>query len=332
VDSSGQIIAVYAVPINEGRGIYAVRSLDNGDSWIAPVKVFDAAIAGWHRIGQSRVTLGTDGTLHLVFVRQSTRVGQPEGLYYSRSVDGGATWSEPLIISSSQIQWADVVSLNSSIHIVWQQYDGLVFANLAQVSSDGGLTWGQPQIVTGVNDESTQVALASDGRGLLHFIQLLERDDGALLNQEHLTLQDWKWDGSTWTNELTKDISIAGRNVAHGLYADVTSTGFLGVFIPVEYTDAQGADHREILTFNRYITGTESASALQAPVVPLPTEIVPESTDALQLAPTSVSASPINSGTASSLQRNIIGLVLIGVGIIAAIALVIWRRPGNRTK
>jgi hypothetical protein len=37
---------IYAVPYNEGRGIYYVRSNDGGATWLAPAVVFDAVESG----------------------------------------------------------------------------------------------------------------------------------------------------------------------------------------------------------------------------------------------------------------------------------------------
>ena len=84
IDGTGKIVVVYAIPLNEGRGIYIVQSTDSGKSWSAPVRVFDAASARWEKTGDPKINLSADGVLHLVFSRNSVRTGQPVGLYYSR--------------------------------------------------------------------------------------------------------------------------------------------------------------------------------------------------------------------------------------------------------
>jgi hypothetical protein len=333
VDGSGRIINAYVVPINEERGIYIVQSTDIGKSWSKPVRAFDAVAAGWERIEQPRISLGSGGVLHLVFIRGAIREGQPVGLYYSRSVDGGTTWSEAQILSEGEIQWADIVSYDEGVtHVVWQEFDGLVFANISQVSQDGGLTWGRQNNVTGVNESATNVALASDGRGVMHFIQLVDKNNGNAINQKGLVLQDWKWDGTSWSLELTKEIILKGGEIKYSMTADISSTGLLGVFMPVEYTNSAGTFVSEILTFSRFIEGASHGQQLQVPIIPVPgsesgvSEVVvvqPTSTPNFEiLFNDNVSTSP--------LQENAAGLALIGVGVVATIFLLLRRRPAKK--
>jgi hypothetical protein len=71
----------YAVPLNEGRGIYLTWSSDRGDSWSSPVRVFDAETAGWETVDQPRLAFDEDGALHTVFTRYSLPGGRgPLGL------------------------------------------------------------------------------------------------------------------------------------------------------------------------------------------------------------------------------------------------------------
>jgi len=55
VGASGDIFVAYALSINENRGIYLIKSQDGGANWAAPVKVFDAAAAGWIMTGAPQV-------------------------------------------------------------------------------------------------------------------------------------------------------------------------------------------------------------------------------------------------------------------------------------
>jgi len=335
VDGSGRIIYAYVVPINEERGVYIVQSIDNGKSWSMPTRVFDAVSAAWERIEQARITLDSGGTLHLVFVRGTVRDGQPVGLYYSRSADGGATWSDVQIISEGDIQWADIVSYDDqTIHVVWQEYDGLVFANISQISQDGGMTWAKQNNVTGVNESATQVSLASDGLGLLHFIQLVNKNSAEAYNQKGLVLQDWKWDGAGWNLELTKDILIKGENISYSLSAGITSTDYLGVFLPVEYTVPVEGIKSEILTFSRYLADDANGQQSQVPIVPTP---IMQSGDVavsiVQPTPTpDFSILYDDNVSTSPLERNIAGLILIGIGIVVTVFLLMRRRSAKSEK
>jgi hypothetical protein len=333
VDGSGRIIYAYVVPINEERGIYIVQSIDNGKNWSKPVRAFDAVSASWERIERPRLVLDSDGTLHLIFIRDTVRNGQTVGLYYSRSVDGGTTWSDVQILSEGEIQWADIVSYGSkTIHVVWQEYDGLVFANISQASQDGGLTWGKQNNVTGVNQGATQVSLASDGRGLLHFVQLINKDSAESYNQKDVILQDWKWDGANWNLDLAKDVLIKGDGISYSLSAAIASNRFLAVFVPVEYTDSVTGTTSEILTFSRFLEDAVDGQQLLIPVVP---SLVIESNgvEVPALMPTPIpdfSVLDDDNVSTSQFQRNIAGFILIIIGIGATVFLLMRRGTTKR--
>lgn len=333
VDGAGRIFTVYVVPVNEERGIYVTQSMDNGNTWSAPVRVFDAVEAGWERIEQPRIVLDSKGVLHVVFVRASIRLGQPEGLYYSRSEDGGTTWNEAQLLAEGGIQWVETASYaEQTIHVVWQEFDGLVFANVSQISLDGGISWGKQNNITGVNETSTLVSLASNGNGLLHFIQLVRKDNSEEYNRKSLVLQDWEWDGTAWNLELAKDVTLKGGGVGYSLFAGMTSTGFLGVFIPIEYTNPDGMVKSEILTYSRFIEGVGSVQQAEVPLVPTSiAEAGAVDVSALQFTPTPDFSILYNDNVSTSpLQRNAAGLALIGVGIIVTLFLLFWRRPVKR--
>jgi hypothetical protein len=330
VDGNGRIISAFAIPVNEERGIYITQSTDGGKSWSLPVRAFDAVTEGWESIGQPRISLGNDGTLQLIFIRDTVRVGQSVGLYYTRSVDGGATWSAAQALSEGEIQWADVVSYGDhAVHVIWQEYDGLVYANLSQVSQDGGITWGKQNSVTGVNEEPTRVSVAGDGRGLLHFIQLITQSNAETQNQEKFLLQDWKWDGSAWNIDVTKEFVVKGEKVDYSLSTGITSTGFLGVFVPVEYTQATGDFKSEVLTFGRYLEGIADEPALQAGILPVATSEIGGENFSVSVQPTPTPDFSIlydDNVSTSPLQKNAAGIILIGVGVIATFILLLWRR------
>ncbi|MEP0805481.1 MAG: exo-alpha-sialidase [Chloroflexota bacterium] len=330
VDGSGRIVAAYVVPVNEERGIYIVQSTDNGKTWTQPVRAFDAVAAGWERIGSARLALSADGVLHLLFIKNTVRVGQPVGLFYSRSADGGATWSDPQILSEGEIHWADVVAYgDATVHILWQEYDGLIFANVSQVSQDSGLTWGKQNSITGVNQEPTPVALAASPRGLLHFIQIVGKPNSDAYNQKGLVLQDWKWDGSAWELDITKDLLLKGTEIQFSLSADLTSSGYLGVFIPVDYIDLDGKFQSQILTFTRFLEDAANAPLTQPAILPVSaTDPANAPSLTIEFTPTpDFSVLYDDNVSASPLQKNLSGLILLVVGVAATIFLLVWRRP-----
>jgi hypothetical protein len=327
VDESGRIVVVYAIPLNEDRGIYVVQSSDNGKSWSPPVRVFDAISARWEKIGNPKISLSADGVLHLIFSRNSVRTGQPFGLYYSSSTDGGATWSDTQILSEGDIRWSDIVSYdNHTVHVLWQEYDGLVFANLSQVSEDSGSTWSKSHNMTGVNNYPTTVALANDGSGNLHFIQLVKNTDAITTNQDDLILQDWEWTGSSWEFSSSSNMVIRGQGKNYSLTADITSKGFLGVSMLAEYSTFENIVKNEILTFNRFLGESNIPKEAMVGLIPTPINLSGASEVPDTLPTQSVDLSALNDDNLAMSRgvRNIIGIAII-VFVLIVTAILLFR-------
>jgi hypothetical protein len=335
VDGAGRIVVVYAVSINEQRGIYVVQSTDSGSSWSTPVQVFDAASEGWERVESPKIALSMDGVLHLTFIRKSARAGQPVGLYYSRSADGGSTWSNSQILNEGAIQWSDIVSYDQhNLQVVWQEYNGLVAANLAQVSADGGLSWGRPISITGVSDSPTAVALASNGSERLHFMQLLRDSNDVTLKQDQFILQDWNWTGSAWELATESKMTIMGDVTKHSLTTGLTSDGFLGVSIWTEHSISGNELRNDIQILNRFL-GLSNSSKESEPVV-LPTPVALSSGTAVPtILPTQVVDPNVlyeENVSTTPMQRNIVGMGIIGGAVIVTALLLFRRRPASSKK
>ena len=334
VDGSGRIVVVYVIPVNENRGIYVVQSTDTGDTWSSPVPVFDAISAGWERLGDPKIGLTEDGVLHVIFSRSSERTGQPVGLYYSRSFDGGVTWDEPQSLSEREILWSDIACYDDqTVHVVWQENDGLVYANLSQISQDSGESWSKPLSVTAVNDRSTPVTLADNGMGILHFIQLLEDRNVSTVNQESLILQDWRWTGSRWETAASSDFLIEGQGISYAVAADITSTDILGVYMSARYSNSENEIQNEVLAFSRSLGESNISEEPIAIQIPTPANLSND-IDVPNVLPTaSVDLSVLDSNDAvtSQLLRNVIGILIILAMIVISV-LLFRRRTNNYQK
>lgn len=328
VDASGRVVVAYAVPLNENRGVYLVQSTDNGFTWSPYFRVFDGVLSEWDVIDSPKITLSGDGKLHILFTRQSLRQGQPVGLYYLQSQDGGATWSDPQNVSESAISWSDIVAYDDqTVHRLWQEDNGLVVANLSQVSQDGGTSWGKLLDITDVAEQSSPVTLATNSQGQLSFIQLkIENFAGA--GDDILTLHDWKWDGSRWNPETTRELVFKGRG-EYAVTAGITSENFLGVSLSAEYRNVTGTLQNEVISFSRFrdVSNNQSRGA----VAVIPTSLLPsESPIAFpgsSPVPTVNSAVLFESNDPSEgMTKNLVGVALIGVTAIAAFLLLIRRR------
>ena len=335
VDDAGRIVVVYAVPLNEYRGIYVVQSTDSGHTWSTPVKVFDAVEVKWDQVENPHISLDQNGGLHVTFQRSSARSGESLGLFYTYSEDGGTTWSEPQIISEGNIQWNGIISYNKqTVHVLWQEYDGLVFANLSQISRDGGKTWSRPYSITGVNNEATPVSAALDSRGTIHFVQLLRNGGAVSIKQEDLTLQDWIWDGSNWSLGSDRNLSIRGEGLGFSVSSGVTSAGTELALVMAKYSDPGNQIQEEVLAFSRFLGQTVEQNDLPMVMIPTPVAL-PTQTEAPIIQPTQ----PIDPNvlyddnvSTSSSQRNLIGMGIIGSVLVVTAVLLIRRRPVSGKK
>jgi hypothetical protein len=329
VDGSGRIVVVYVVPLNEDRGIYVVQSSDGGQKWSDPVRVFDAVSAGWEEIRNPKLSLTDDGVLHLVFSRNTVRAGQPVGLYYVRSEDGGTSWSDTQILSEKEIQWNDVVSYDDhTVHVVWQEFDGLVYSNLSEISLDSGITWGKPISITAVNDHSTPVSLAADKAGNLHFIQLLKNIDAPAINQENLILQDWNWTGSRWEIAASSDLVIDGEALNYSMTTEMTPTGLLSVALATEYFDSSNTRQNEVLGFSRFLEAPDTAKEGAIALIPTPVSVSGDTETEIILPTPSVDLSTLDSSTVTNslLIRNIVGIIIVLSVVVAALLLIRSRK------
>ena len=140
-DYSGRIFILYAVPLNEGRGLYLAYSEDGGENWSSPTLIFDAAAAGWEMVDRPTLAVDLTGALHAAWTHgnlAATRLTQ--GIYYSRTLtaykppaptatpEAGATpeplqsdpqWSKPLEIAPAGADWPKLAGLGSQLHVVY---------------------------------------------------------------------------------------------------------------------------------------------------------------------------------------------------------------------
>ena len=192
-DAAGGIHAVFAVPVNEGRGIYYTYSAD-GETWTPPRQVFDAAMADWIAAVQPQLAVDDYGFLHVAWVRTLLPGnGAPEGVYYARSLDGGENWSEPLDAAIGSYGWPQVmVTTEGGVHLVWQEIDSQI-TWWHRSSADAGETWATPERIAGFQDVGGPAKLMT-ADGSLHLVGL-QTDE-----EELSTLLYTTWNGSQWSS------------------------------------------------------------------------------------------------------------------------------------
>jgi hypothetical protein len=312
--------------------VYLVQSTDNGLSWSPYVQIFDGVASKWDKVDAPKITLSGKGGLHVLFTRQSIRNDQLVGMYYSQSQDGGVSWNVPQVISEGSVSWSDIVSYGEqTIHMLWQEDNGLVVANLSQVSQDGGSSWGKVLDVTDVGEKASPVTLAANGSGQLSFIQLNVEKPSSGEGDDTLNLYDWKWDGTRWNPETSRKFTLEGNGV-YSVIAGITNKNYLGVSLSASYRDVTGTLQDQVISFGRFrepVGDQGSGIVVQVPVVSTPSSLVETvvAPPVASLVPTIDNAILFESNDPSEgISKNLVGLALIGVTVIAAFFL-LRRRP-----
>ena len=192
-DADGTLHVVYAVPVNEERGIYYTRSLDGGTTWSPALRVFDAVAAEWVMVDYPRLTEDGQGGLHVVWVRFALPGSdRPKGIHYSRSNDGGETWSKPETVAEGAHAWPQVAaSGGGQLHILWNEVTGQQ-PWWHSWSADGGLVWTRSERVPVSGDLSAPTSLLADGKGTLYLVGVGHEDNG------RQSLLFSTWDGQRW--------------------------------------------------------------------------------------------------------------------------------------
>jgi hypothetical protein len=191
-----RLFVVYAVPLNEDRGVYFVSSEDAGNTWSEPNQVVNAVNFGWDMVNQPKLTVSLDGTIHVLFTRFSLPGGRgPLSLHYTRSVDGGITWVEPSTVAEQFIYWSRIVTGNDNlIHRIWQGIDSASNRPVVyhQYSRDNGSSWSSTDVISPLQLLGP-VDLVVDSVGRLHLVMSVTHSTG------EVGLEHWIWSGDRWS-------------------------------------------------------------------------------------------------------------------------------------
>jgi hypothetical protein len=319
VDGAGVVSVVYAIPVNEGRGIYLTQSKDQGVNWSPPIQVFDGVAAGWGLVDKPHITSTENGVYHAIW--SSALLDSNDlslGLYYARSDDSGATWSEPSRVTEDQIFWSSLVAVGEEyVHRLWEQAVQSPDTIDHQNTQDGGMNWNNSNIL--LTSAGLGVSgLSADVAGQVHLVRAL------LADLEEPMIDYWLWQGDRWVNDegLKVDLELTTR--VNKLAVAVSPSGTLALVYsgPAEVEADEPPEDALVFSFR----SLQLPPALPtAEAIPIPTATpLPSATPTL--APTATPAIKINVNPdtpgSSSLPLDPSMLALIFGGVIAAVMVV----------
>jgi hypothetical protein len=141
-----------------------------------------------------RIAIGTNDVLHVVWTEHQLPTGWPIlGVFYTRSIDGGRAWSDPLEMAGSGFNEINVAAIGEDdVHVAWNGIAG-VGGRYDRWSFDGGVTWSDTSTVVspGLGGSEGPPQLVSDAAGMVHLLTTYGYEEERC---------PWysSWDGVAW--------------------------------------------------------------------------------------------------------------------------------------
>lgn len=329
-DPSGYVYIVYSIPINEKRGIYIHRSTDLGKTWDDPVQIFDGTAAGWEIVEKAAMTINASGHIHVIFTRKTFEPDSAgQGLYSSRSMDGGQTWSTIELVSARKVVWTRIFAQGDhNLHRLWKEDQNGQITMLHQYSNDGGQTWSRVLRVTDTSETIQPAGAAIDSYGGLHVLEMLSESD------DRLELRYIRWQNGRWIAEDPRDFGRGQVSDKTAFDMAITSKGLLAAMGSRTYLDLDTRKKGYEVYFSDRaveISGSQPEEVSALPTVN-PSE-TPEITPTPGPTPTiNVSGlGPVNRTRSSMLSGMMIGVGAAVFGILGAVVYAIWQAKKHRS-
>lgn len=251
----------YAVPVNEGRGIYLNRS-DDARTWSAPVQIFDAQAAQWDTVGKPKLFMTADGRLHALWEHASLmNPSTGLGLGYAFSDDNGDTWSQANLEMEGAVQWSGITAPSADKLVrVWLEASDQQPIIVTQFSSDNGMTWSAPVSITTGNMQ-TKPSLVTDPAGTAHLL-LLNGD-----RTSRVVLRHWIWVGEDWQAGESLDLGEGSAIAVEEIHSVISDQQRITVLLSTSDT-LTGTQFLQAVTGS---AGAEAPSASTEPGSPTPT-------------------------------------------------------------
>lgn len=286
----GTFYVVYNAPDNQSYRL--IHSQDGGSSWSAYRTVLEI-----HDNFLLDPVLAVDqkGRLHLVWtVGQAPDAYPPTGVFYTRSDNGGRSWTLPLQLGGEDEGEPAIAVNNDEIHVLWNG-DAAKRGRYYRYSPDAGESWSSVEVLSPPSSQGGNgglqrpPAIVVDNVGNLH----------ALLHEQealyYVTKTDFGWTAkqALYNPEFMKGVELFGVRLA------ITGGNTIHALYILESYDRSKAEDRRNHTWRVFHQSTEINGISEPPVtwpkpVPEETRSATETQDELEVSETSTAQPPQN--------------------------------------
>lgn len=182
-DAEGNVhVAWYVEPLAESRILYQKWG---GESWSDSVEIGS---------GRTPLVAARDGH---VYVLGDDVAGSGREFVYSRSTDGGNSWSEiekiSLVnVSPENAEHAILIDSAGYLHMAWSQFRDPGHSDLFYSHWDGD-SWSEPVLISNGSNYANRPSLATTQAGGIHFVWM--SSTGGRYDIYHRY-----WDGAAWSS------------------------------------------------------------------------------------------------------------------------------------
>jgi len=221
--SGGSLHAVWFDDRDGNYEIYTKRSLNEGVTWQADVRLSNNAADQYHP-----AVAAVDSSVHVVWWDE--RQGLNSEIFYKRSTDAGATWSEDtrLTRDTAKSHYPSIAAAGDTVHVVW--WDERTGWDIwYKRSTDAGTTWSADIALTATPGLSMWPSLAVSA-GSVHVVWFDDRDG----NQEIYYKRSTDG-GSTWGEDV--------RLTSASFYSEYPVTAASGQLVHVAWSDNRDGNY-----------------------------------------------------------------------------------------
>jgi hypothetical protein len=274
--------AVHLVYILQAKGIYHVRSDDGGRSWSAPHTVW-AAPDETSSSGSVNVEVDAGGAVHAVWVVNSAyaRWGGVS-VNYARSLDGGRTWQELLVLPEGDNEPNLGFDSGGGLHLFWNNPVGTKAGRGHAWSTDGGSTWDRiERLLPGHSGLTLWPRMGTDSAGNLHLVTAADSPEVPSPRVFHSTWRDGRWAdfdlvSGPWSFVEAPALAVSAGNQLHVVWYHTRTDDpdEYGIWYATGLADAPAVAPRPLPTAPapRLVPGATPSAAVAAstaPTVPL---------------------------------------------------------------